>query len=70
MAATGLPLTRPLLLHYAADPVACRVATQFLIGRDILAAGQPLLLLSPQFQHPLGTFQKDTIPKDLEGPEG
>jgi alpha-glucosidase len=35
---TGMPITRPLLMHYAHDPVASNVATQFLIGRDILAA--------------------------------
>ena len=37
-AATGLPVTRPLLMHYASDPTASRLATQFLVGRDILAA--------------------------------
>lgn len=37
-AAVGLPLTRPMLMHYAADPVASRCAGQFLMGRDILAA--------------------------------
>ena len=35
---TGMLITRPLLMHYAHDPVASNVATQFLIGRDILAA--------------------------------
>ena len=35
---TGMPITRPLLMHYAHDPVASNVATQFLIGRDVLAA--------------------------------
>jgi sulfoquinovosidase len=35
---TGMPLTRPLFMHYPHDVVASRVATQFLVGRDILAA--------------------------------
>ena len=34
---TGLPVTRPMVLHYASDATASRLATQFLIGRDLLA---------------------------------
>lgn len=33
----GLPVTRPMVLHYASDATASRLATQFLIGRDLLA---------------------------------
>ena len=34
---TGVPVTRPMVLHYASDATASRLATQFLIGRDLLA---------------------------------
>ena len=33
----GLPVTRPMVLHYASDVIASALATQFLIGRDLLA---------------------------------
>ena len=33
----GLPVTRPMVLHYASDVIASALATQFLIGRYLLA---------------------------------
>ena len=34
---SGLPIARPMVTHYASDPIASGLATQFLIGRDLLA---------------------------------
>ena len=36
--ATGLPLQRPLFLHYPDDPVARAIETQYLFGPDLLVA--------------------------------
>lgn len=35
---TGLPLMRPLVLHYTDDPATRTIETQYLLGRDILVA--------------------------------
>lgn len=35
---TGLPLMRPLVLHYSDDPTVRTIGTQFLLGRNILVA--------------------------------
>lgn len=35
---SGLPVMRPLVLQYPADPVARRIADQFLVGSDIMVA--------------------------------
>lgn len=35
---TGLPIMRPLLLEYPADPAVQNLSDQFLVGRDLLAA--------------------------------
>ncbi|WP_240310938.1 alpha-glucosidase [Altererythrobacter sp. ZODW24] len=37
-ATTGLPLQRPLFLHYPGDETACGIETQYLYGRDMLVA--------------------------------
>ena len=36
-ATNGAPIARPMVFHYASDPVASGLATQFLVGRDLLA---------------------------------
>lgn len=36
--AAGLPLQRPLFLHYPGDMTACSIETQYLYGSDILVA--------------------------------
>ena len=38
IASKGLPMQRPLFLHYEEDPKACEVEYQYLYGRDILVA--------------------------------
>jgi len=35
---TGLPLMRPLVLHYTEDPATRAIETQYLLGRDLLVA--------------------------------
>ncbi|MDB2265602.1 glycoside hydrolase family 31 protein [Halorubrum ezzemoulense] len=35
---TGLPLMRPLVLHYTDDPATRTIETQYLLGRDLLVA--------------------------------
>ncbi|MEZ3163875.1 glycoside hydrolase family 31 protein [Halorubrum sp. RMP-47] len=37
-ATTGLPLMRPLVLHYSDDPATRTIETQYLLGRDLLVA--------------------------------
>ena len=36
--AVGLPMTRSMIIHYPYDTTAANIATQFLLGRDILVA--------------------------------
>jgi alpha-glucosidase (family GH31 glycosyl hydrolase) len=36
--AVGLPMTRSMIIHYPYDTNAANIATQFLLGRDILVA--------------------------------
>ncbi len=37
-AKTGLPLMRPLFLHYPADPITFGLRHQFMLGRDLIVA--------------------------------
>lgn len=41
---TGLPMMRPLVLHYADDPATRTIETQYLLGRNLLVA--PVLTAS------------------------